>query len=92
MNDPQSRLERARFQYENLLLHAGNTLLTTTTPPRQFSNSPPRSQSKKVSPLEEFRKRSPFASMQNPPRFTSPSITRGLMKKMKFHVISLLII
>jgi hypothetical protein len=41
MNDPsKSRLEKARYQYESLLLHAGNTLLATTTPPRSLSNSP----------------------------------------------------
>jgi hypothetical protein len=41
MNDSsKSRLEKARLQYESLLLHAGNTLLAATTPPRSLSNSP----------------------------------------------------
>lgn len=40
IDETKSRLERARFQYENLLLHSGNMLLLATTPPRSVSSSP----------------------------------------------------
>ena len=78
MNDPQSRLERARFQYENLLLHAGNTLLLATTPPRSISPSTLRlgSGSKRSPTLEELRGRSPLANNLTS-NTTSPFLKRG---------------
>lgn len=54
MNETKSRLERARFQYESLLLHSGNSLLLSTTPPRSISSSPESVKhlaSKRVSPI-----------------------------------------
>ena len=35
MDEAKSRLERARFQYENILMQAGNALLTTDMSPKK---------------------------------------------------------
>lgn len=87
INESKNRLERARFQYENLLLHAGNALLLSSTPPRSLSNSPQYSKfanSKLKSPMSgDFQQNALLKEdfLQSHPKSISPISYKGSTEK-----------
>lgn len=97
INESKNRLERARFQYENLLLHAGNALLLSSTPPRSLSNSPQYSKftnSKLKSPQSgDFQQNALLKEdfLQSHPKNISPISYKGINRKNKINYLEIIV-